>query len=181
MAQKRKKQKKWISWLVLTVLFLVASVVVYFVWDGYFRYKNDEDGKIRTEQIEKVNEGEDGNVQEGIIEIIEKPKVEQYEGDDPNGAEVLSGAVTYARVNGDRLIIRINIDQYLDGGRCDLSVRKDGVVLYSEVANVVGGVSTATCEGFDVPVGSLENGTVSIVVDVQSGDRVGTINGEANL
>ena len=177
MTQKRKKSKKWISWLILLLLLLAASVVAYLVWDSYLRDKPVDDGgqEKQIEKIEKKGTEEDG------VEIVEKQRIEQYDGNDPNGAEMLSGVVTYAGVNGDRLMIRVNIDQYLDGGECELSLKKDGVVVYSEMANVVGNVSTATCEGFDVPVEGFRNGFVDISIGVRSGNKVGTIESGVDL
>ena len=153
--------------------------MVYLVWDSYFKDKDDEASEPESEQVEGLDEGDD--VEEGEVELVEKQKVEQYEGDDPNEAEVLSGVVTYAGVNGSNLMVRVNIDQYLDSGECELSIMRNGAALYSDVASVVGNVSTATCEGFDVPVSELGNGTIDIIINVQSGDKVGTISGEANL
>ena len=178
MAQKRKKQKKWISWVILLFLFLVAGVMVYLVWDSYFKDKDEKIEESETEQVEKLDEDD---VQEEEVEVVEKQKVEQYEGDDPNNAEAISGAMTYVGVSGDKLMIRVNIDQYLNGGNCELSIERNGVVLYSEVASVIGSASTATCEGFDVPISELGNGGVDIVINVQSGNKNGTISGEASL
>ena len=179
MAQKRKKQKKWISWVVLLVLFLVAGAIVYLVWDSYFKDKDDGVDEPKTEQVEKFDKNDD--VKEEEVEVVEKQKIEQYEGNDPNNAETISGVMTYVGVSGDKLMIRVNIDQYLNGGNCELSIERNGVVLYSEVASVMGSASTATCEGFDVPISELGNGDVDIVINVQSGDKNGTISGEASL
>ena len=43
MAQKQKKNKKWLFWAIIVLLFVVAAVVCYFVWDGYFKKKEDND------------------------------------------------------------------------------------------------------------------------------------------
>ena len=179
MAQKRKKTKKWISWAILLVLFVVAGVMVFLVWDSYFREKDDKADEQETEQVEEVEENDE--IEEEKMEVTQKQKVEQYEGDDPNEAEELSGVVTYAGVNGDKLMIRVNIDQYLDSGECKLSLSRNGTIIYNDVASVVGSASTSTCEGFDVPIGGIGSGAVNIVINVQSGGKVGAISGEANI
>ena len=184
MKQKRKRNKKWITWLILLLLAVGASAVCYFVWDAYFRDKTIDVQK--TEEVEsKKNEmkkpDEKDNNNEIVEETKEEKKVEQYDGDDPNGADSLSGVVTYAGVNGNNLIIRVNIDQYLSGGQCNLSIVRDGSTLYSSTASIVNNASTATCEGFDVPVFELGSGEVTVLINLTSGDRNGTIRGGASI
>ena len=185
MTKKRRRNKKWISWLIWLILFVVGAVVCYLVWDSYFREKS-----TNTQNTEEVEESKKENVEmpekkEEEKQIVddkkEEKKVEQYDGEDPNDAEALSGVVTYAGVNGEKLMIRVNIDQYLGGGQCKLELMKDGITVYNNMANIVGGASTATCEGFDVPVSEIGRGALEIVINVSSGDRSGIIRGEMSI
>ena len=181
--QKRKKNKSWITWVIMLLLFVVAGVVCYFVWDAYFKPKDNNDGGDSTGVVEKPVENSD--VEDGVEAaesgVIEKEKVVQYDGDDPNGAEELSGTVTYAGVSGDILVIRVNIDQYLEGGECVLNLVRNGDSVFSGSTRIVGGPSTSTCEGFDIPVSGLGGGEVQIVITMNSGGKSGTIRGEASL
>ncbi len=176
MAQKRKNSKKWIFWVLMLVLFVAAAVVCYLVWNNYFRDKKEDKP---TEEQSLVEEHEEKKAEEKKEETIEKKKVVQYEGEDPNTQEELTGVVTYAGVNGDNLMIRVNIDQYLESGSCELSLMQNGVA-YSDVANIVGSAATATCEGFNVPVSGL-GGDYEIVIKISSGDKTGTINGKVEI
>lgn len=180
MVQKRKKSnKKWIFWVLMVVLFVVAAAVCYLVWNSYFRDK-EEDKPVEEEQslVEEDKKDEDGS--EETVGVVEKKKVVLYEGEDPNEKQELTGVVTHAGVNGDNLMIRVNIDQYLDSGVCELSLVQGGVV-YSDMANIIGSAMTATCEGFNVPVSRLSGGNYGIVIKISSGDKSGTINGEVRI
>ena len=179
MAKKHKKSKKWISWLVMLILFVAAAVVTYLVWDAYFRNKEDDRSEIDNEQTEIVDSqtAEEAEVEE----VTEKPKIVQYDGDDPNSAEELSGAVTYAGVVGDNLMVRVNIDQYLEEGTCELNLLRNGATIYNSAVGIVGNVATATCEGFDVPVVEVGGGEVEIVINLNSGDKNGVIYGETSV
>ena len=182
MAQKRKRKNKWISWLILLVLIIVAGVIVFLVWDNYFNNEKNNRNEQGVEQ--KKDKESDENEKDrgtGSSENIEKEKVQQYDGEDPNKAETLSGAVTYAGVSGDNLMIRVNIDQYLESGECRLTLVRSGATIYNSIANVVGNVSTATCEGFDVPVSKLGGGVVDIIININSGERSGTVHGEVKI
>ena len=179
MAKKHKKRKKWISRLAILILFVVAGAVVYLVWDSYFRDKRvDSDGQD-SGQTEIVDDNKDD---EEDSKPVEKPKTIQYEGKDPNDLAELSGVITYAGVNGDYLVVRVNIDQYLGSGECGLEIVRDGSVLYSDMASVVQNVTTATCEGFDVPVSDLGgSGNIDIVITLNAEGKSGVIRGEASV
>ena len=178
MAQKQKKNKKWLFWVIIMLLFVVAAVVCYFVWDGYFKKKEEVKPVEEQSLVENKKESE----AEKAPEVVEKEKetVVQYEGEDPNEREDLTGVVTYAGVNGNNLIIRVNIDQYLNSGSCELNLVQDSVA-YSDTANIVSSATTATCEGFNVPVSRLSGGEYGIVIKISSGDKSGTINGEVRI
>lgn len=184
MAQKRKRNsnKKWVTWVFLLVILVVAGVIVYLVWDSYFRDKDDED-KNKQQEVEQVEKRDEVEKKEEKSDdgVTGKEKVEQYDGEDPNSAEMLSGVVTYAGVSGGKLMIRVNIDQYLESGRCELTLERGGTVIYSDEANVVGNVSTSTCEGFDVLLDKLGSGVIGIGIKVNSGERSGTIHGEVSV
>lgn len=194
MAQKRKNRRKWVYWLVIVLLLVAAGVIIYLVWNSYFRPKNsdihednvvkvaddkvEKDNKVDKDDAEQNNNGIGGNTDE-VEREKEKEQVAAYEGDNPNYNNQLTGALTYAGVNGGILVIRVNIDQYLDSGTCRLSL--GGGTEYSDVVNVVSSASTSTCEGFDIPVSKLASGTYKITIDLNSGDKKGIIEGEVSV
>lgn len=184
MVQKRKRSKKWIYWVVVLVLMVTAGVVAYLVWDNYFRDNGEGNNEQKTVAVEekkdeeKKEEAVDNNDSE---REAEKEKVTAYEGGNPNKAEGLTGAVTYAGVSpdGKELVIRVNIDQYLGGGSCELNLVQGGVV-YKDMANITSSASTATCEGFNVPAGGL-SGDYEIMIYMSSGEKTGTIKGKVSV
>lgn len=188
MAKRRRRSKKWIWWTLFLILLVIAGVVCYLVWDNYFNdKKGDSDiGFVEVTEPEELNEN---NIEiiENVVDDSEdgerndEKKVAQYEGEDPNKAEGLSGAVTYAGVFSEKLMIRVNIDQYLQSGNCQLILKKDGVDIYGDVANITGSASTATCEGFDVPVSGLSAGNYSIEIILKSDEKSGVIRGEVDI
>ena len=182
MAQKRKKNRSWISWVFIFVLFVAACVVCYLVWDNYFNdKKEDESSEETSEVVEDVKDGKPEITSETVEDEEDDKKVKQYEGEDPNKAEGLSGSVTYAGKIDNRITIRLNIDQYLNEGSCELHLIKNGTEIYSDTANIMGSVSTATCEGFDILATDIESGKYDIVINISSGEKKGTIRGEINI
>ena len=78
-------------------------------------------------------------------------------------------------------MIRVNIDQYVGSGSCELTLVRGGATIYNSIASIIGGASTATCEGFDVPVAGLGGGTVEININLSADGRSGTIRGEVGI
>lgn len=174
---RRRRKKSWISWLIILVLLVVTGVICYLVWENYFKEKEilepEEEARIET----VINNDEEKE----LDEPVKKEEVVQYDGENPNSNSGLTGVVTYAGVSGDNLMIRVNIDQYLNGGECMLLLSIAGNTVYSNVARVIDSAATATCEGFNVPMSLLEAGNYSILIEVSSGNKKGIIKGEVNI
>lgn len=180
MVKKQKTNKKWMYWLLMFVLFVMAAVIVYLVWNAYFKNKDEEQSLAPVPEIVEVEEREEPQKQDDI-ETPMKPEVVQYDGEDPNNSDELSGAITYTGVNDGRLIIRVNIDQYLNSGECKLDVRRGEVLIHEEVVEIVDSASTASCAGFDIPVELVGNGLADVEISLESGDKKGSIKGEIDI
>ena len=182
MSRRRKRSKKWVSRLIILILLVVAGIIVYLVWDGYFNNEK-EDTPTPSQVSTQATEEE----QEVVVEDEEEPaeseekKVKQYEGEDPNKSEELSGVVTYAGVVDGKIMIRANIDQYLEGGTCKLSLSKNGQVAYEETVSITDSASTSTCKGFDITATKLSSGDYNIVIKIESNSKTGTIRGVVSV
>ncbi len=179
---RRKRSKKWISSLIILVLVIAAGVVCYLVWDNYFNDKKEESEKSpETLQEEEKEEEKPVEEKEEERQPVKKEETVQYDGANPNASSSITGAITYATVSGDNLVIRVNIDQYLSGGKCTLGLRQGGGNVYSAEASVIDSASTSTCEGFNVPVNGLLSGEYNIIIYISSGDKTGEISGGVTL
>ena len=178
---RRKRSKKWISWLIILALLIAAGVVCYFVWDNYFNdKKQDNDIKTETsEQIKEEKKSEEATINEGNEE--DGQKVKQYEGENPNKASELSGVITYAGVVDGKVMIRVNIDQYLEEGRCTLNILNGSEVVYENTTNIMGSATTSTCEGFDLSASALSSGAYKVLIKIETNDKNGTIEGSLNI
>ena len=160
---------------------MVALVcgVTFFVWKNYQNEPKDEKDKDKGQELLIQSEQKDD--EEVDDEQYDDGKSKQYEGDNPNDAYELSGVVTYAGTTDDKLIIRANIDQFLSDGMCKLSLLKGDEVVYKESVGIISSASTATCEGFDVLMNKISGDELKIVIEIESGDKTGTIEGEVVL
>lgn len=182
MARRRKRSKKWISTVFILILLVAAGVVIYLVWDNYFNDKKEEPKTDETVVVDDGLKPTESESKPEVQEVEQKEEVVQYDGENPNNGGELTGVVTYAGVSGGKLMIRVNINQYLSGGSCNLRLlSSDGSVAYDDVAGITDSASTSTCEGFDVSTAGLAGGSYEIVIDLISGGKTGTINGEVGL
>ncbi len=179
MAKRRKRSKKWISRLLFLILLVVAVVVCYFVWDGYFRDKKPKEERDENPVVEQTEEKKEETLKE------EEPQanadVVKFDGPDPNDSGVLTGAITHLEVSGDYLVVRVNIDQYLTNGSCEMNIVRGNEVLYTEMVPIFGSASTSTCEGFNVWASSLGSGKTTVIINMKSGEETGVITKEVEL
>ena len=127
----------------------------------------------------KSSETPQSSEQKGKTSDSDNKTPVKYDGEDPNVGETLSGIITTARFSGDKFILRVNINQYLSAGTCNLTL-SDGAHQLSKTANLIPSASTSTCEGFDIPSAELSNFTkpIYITINLNSSDKTGTIEGK---
>ncbi|MDO5480117.1 MAG: hypothetical protein Q4F58_00375 [Candidatus Saccharibacteria bacterium] len=181
---KRKRSFRWVKWILFLILIVAAIVVVVLVKNNYFSDKKQdnpqqsestsktEDQKPEEKPSEDSKEGEDSKPEE---------KAPQYEGDSPNKSENLTGLITYADVINDELTIRVNIDQFLQSGNCNLTMSRNGVTYYSQSVGIQESVTTSTCDGYKIPVSELSKGDFQVEIDLESEGKSGKITGRVRI
>ena len=181
---KTKKIKKskhlFLKLLIIVAMVVVGAVLVIEFVDFDQIFKHSEEAPVEQGQIINPDE-EEKTVSTAPIDDEEgKEEIVQYEGENPNKAENLTGNITYAGVVNKKVMIRVNINQFLNNGTCTL-IMKNGDATYSEKASIIESASTSTCKGFDISTDKLKSGEWSIEITVQSGDRTGSMKGIINL
>lgn len=185
----RQRNNIWLKIAVIVGAILAIVLIIFLVW----RLNNNGnetayyDSKPRDVLVpeRKDDESQSEETSEtGSTE--EKEPIPQYDGGDPNAAPNLTGALTYAKImktpdGGEMLVLRVNIDQFLSDGECNLTIKNGDDSVYSKSASIIDSASTSTCTGFDVPVSELGNGNMEIVIDIISGEKTGVINGEIKI
>ena len=180
MSERRRDKKVWLCLGVVAVL--LAAVIVLLVLNNNGGgadsdvQENENSGVI----AEKTETGVEANAESTDNEKV-KEEVVQYDGEDPNESEDITGVITYAAVSGDNLLVRVNIDQYLNSGSCELIISKSGEEVYTDTAEVVDSAATSTCEGFNVPLSALPKGELAISVRLDADQKQGNITGEVTI
>ena len=179
---RRRKRSRKLLWGLILVILVATGVVAAVIWNNEHQEKEEDEAEMIEEREVVDVEKRDGETEEEYSErLVEEKKVKQYEGEDPNKAAELSGAITYAGVNGGILMIGVNIDQFLSGGNCELNLLRDGNVIYTDSANIIADVSTSSCDGFNVLTGGLGSGATEIIINLSANGKAGMIRGEVNI
>lgn len=181
--KKKTKQQSNTTWIILIcILVPIACAVGFFIAQRYHNasddlpQQNNTSSSSDTDEIVNIS-GENSFEAPEQTEKEDKTPA-KYDGNDANTYENLTGFVTYVGKSGDKLMIRVSIDQYLSSGSCVLELGD-----YTASANISASAATSTCEGFDIPLSALGglSGDVDFVINLASGEKIGTINGSANL
>lgn len=179
---KRKRDFRWIKWLIFLILIIVAVVVVVLVKQNYFDKKPENNNQASSntgKQEDKKEEKNEGEDKENPGE--EQQKAPQYDGESPNKSDNLTGLITYADVMNDKLIIRVNIDQFLSSGNCNLIMSRNGVTYYTKSVAIQESVTTSTCDGYEIPVSELSNGDFTVEIGLESEGKSGKITGRVKI
>ena len=179
---RRKREFRWAKWLVFLVLIIGAIVVVILVKNNFDKKPDNNTpqaanvNKPEKKKEEKTNDS-DGTKEEPKQE----EKTPQYDGESPNKSETLTGMITYANVMDGELVIRTNIDQFLQTGSCNLVISRNGVTYYTSTVGIQESVTTSTCDGYKIPIGELSEGDFSVEIGLESGEKSGKITGRVRI
>lgn len=105
----------------------------------------------------------------------------QYEGDNPNTANELSGNVSYKDISNGTLTIAVMIDQYISEGECTLTLTGNNGDTFTATSSIFADASTASCEPFAVNLANLRDSTYQIKIQINSNGKQGVINDEVKL
>lgn len=184
---RRHRQHNWITILFFIILIAIATIILINVFKP-INFQNQpstqkEESSIKSSNSPDVKSSnpEAESPDEEIKSTTSDGTPLRNEGKDPNSSDILTGAITYTGVSDDKLAIRLNIDQYLTTGTCRLTMTSASGNTYTHEAKIIPSVSSATCDGFDIPTYEIGMEDYSIQVHLESAEKTGTITGEVNL
>lgn len=197
------RSRKIVWTVVIFTALAIAAIVTFFILKNKPSDPNSQNqtqqqtqtttpknqGSVEEEKVDCTKTPEDATCKDqGQTETDKTTYVEentkaqvQNEGSNPNDSATLTGVITRVDAVDGKLTLRVNIDQYLTSGICELTL-KNGANVYTETANITDSASTSTCEGFDIPTGKLATtGAWEISIKISSGEKAGMISGKVNI
>ena len=187
-----KKNKHKLIWIIVIIL-LLASACLVIAWQRKFfpfgetsvqpaNQQNDEQSEAEREAETPLTKNPSQNSNEESGRETEKDLPTQYEGDNPNSSNSLTGAITYKSTSNEQLVLRTVINQSLSSGTCNLKLThvESGRVI-TEQANITPNPSSSTCEGFDIPLSGLASGAWQIEIQISSNEKTGVLTDSIEL
>lgn len=187
--RKQRKNKAPIFIIFFFILAIIATIIVLKIFKVIDQKgkpsSNSESTEIvhqKTDQPSTNNENQPIHTEDGTKEDAEAgrtPKTpEQYEGQDVNQLDKLTGTITYSEKSGDKYRIRVNINQFLKlPGTCKLIVTSASTVVYTQTVSIISNPSSGSCEGFDIPLANLPSGNLNFKIEVNANQKTGLIEG----
>ena len=166
------------------MVLIIGAIVVIILVKNNFDKNNTGDNQQNTDverQGEKKAEDDTGDNSGGDEASKQEEKAPQYDGDSPNKSETLTGMITYANVVDGELVMRINIDQLLQSGNCNLTMSRNGITYYTQSVAIQESVTTSTCDGYKIPVSELPKGNLSVEIMLDSDGKTGKITGKVSI
>ncbi len=157
--------------LCLVVIIIIAVAVVLVV-----KAVSGEDALVDepTEETESAlvydEEGEDDN----DLPPEDQKIIVQYEGENPNELDHLTGLVTYTEVKDGTLAAMVSIDQYLAGGTCTANLKSNGQIVASAEQAIEADASTSHCGPITINLAGVSGGKYQLEVIFSSGGKTGT-------
>lgn len=187
-AIKRRRNFRPLIFAGLIIVAIIVAVVVFInLTKKSDTAKNSETGiETETKKAEESAKTEEKTAENSAEtkkdEELDGKTPSQGEGEDANSLGELTGAVNYAAVEGEELVIRVTIDQYLASGVCSLHLESpltgDTYDVASEIAPAA---ATSSCAGFNVPLSSLMTGEYNITVELSAGGKTGRVAGKVEI
>lgn len=187
--RKQRRNKAPIFIIFFFILAIIATIIVLKIFKIIDQKgkpsSNSESAEIvhqKTDQPSTNNENQSIHTEDGTREDAEAgrtPKTpEQYEGQDVNQLNKLTGTITYSEKSGDKYRIRVNINQFLKlPGTCKLTITSASTVVYTQTVSIISNPSSGSCEGFDIPLSGIPSGDLNIKIEVNANQKTGLIEG----
>ena len=165
----RSNNSKNIVIIVLVLLIIAVCSVTYFVF-------------IRNKNIPNENQSESSQLDnENGNEKNETPIQNESTNNPTAGTdETIDGYFTHKSISNDTLVLRVLIGELLSGGSCSLKII-NGERAVTRQAPTINSATTASCEGFDIPVSELSSGLWTIQIEITANNRLGTITDEIRI
>lgn len=177
-------RQPWVMALFIIILIVIVAMVVVFCFKPQSNSSDPQtptaSDQTTTTEESKGNSGGDSTT---AIPAPEPEKTTQYEGEDPNTLESLTGSIMRKGIDEGNLVIVAMIDQYLNApGNCVLVLSGESTGTRIETSTVAtADVSTSICGEFIIDAAKLPSDLYKIEIQISGDNKTGVIRDEVRL
>ena len=190
-AKNKKQSKNHHAFLFIILALIVCAVVIVALFLlkplGGNKSANSDQGTNNTSSStdqktdQKPDSSEPKKEEEKPASNEPAPEAEknnpQYEGNNPNSSDSLTGIINYIGIADGTLSVRVSVEQAVSGA-CVFTITTPTGKTINGSGELTLGPTSAFCS-FSTP--ATESGRWQVSVTATSSDKHGTITGEANL
>ena len=177
--KENKKRNKII--IVVAAAVILGLILVFVIIQIVQANQKSNVDTVKTDNTTTTTSQQTGsNTQNTTNETTDPKEVKQYEGEDPNTKNELTGSITSAFLANGKFSLRVNIDQYISSGTCTLTMTK-GSQTYATTAPLIPNASSSTCQGFDAAESEVGSGTWHVKINLEGNNKTGIIESEVHL
>ncbi len=171
--------------IMLVTIIAVAVLVVFAVWAIS---SSQTDDSVDSNPIDSSEDAfrEDEITTPGYEEatdIGDEKNIPQYEAENPNTLENLTGSVVYTDTDAQTgtITTMVSIDQYLyNGGTCELKVKSSDSVLATVSSPIIADVTTSHCGPITATLSQLA-GTYELEITLSADNKTGLVTTNINI
>ncbi len=168
-------------WIVAAIIIIGAVFAIIFLNNAASKPGSEQEKAKTTSSSQDDKPQAESEQTIDSNELEPEPKTIQYEGENPNKLDELTGTVTGTYVDNGVLTIMTTVDQYLNGS-CTLSMVGDNTGdTYSTTSNLLADVSVSYCEPFNIPLSALTNDHYQIEITLSGNGKTGKIKDGVDL
>lgn len=184
---KKRNIAKTILIVILVILLLAGTGVASFFITKAISDARENQGTSQTDSSSTDSSKQDSSTSGGSTSDESKSEdtedattdqtPAQYDGDNPNKAESLSGLITYAGVSEGSFLVNVSIDQYVSGN-CDIILENAAGQTNTYSTVITAGPTSGFCS-YEGPIPAA--GAWKITVKINGNGKTGTVTGEVNI
>lgn len=168
--------------IAIVLIAILVVVVVKAISPSQTDNSADSSSTDSTESVFKESEVDTPGYEEAT-EIGDEKKIPQYEAENPNTLENLTGSVVYtdADAQSGTITTMVSIDQYLyNGGTCELKVKSGDDVLATASSPIIADVTTSHCGPITATIPQL-SGAYELEITLSADNKTGLVTTNINF
>ena len=184
----RHSARTTVIWFLFILVIALTALVIYLFLHQNIEKQSKQDTNNPSQQVQSTSAStsENQSSKNETKEDLEAGKThqtpKQYEETDNKPTADLTGFITYSGKNDNNLTIRVTINQLLkEVGTCTLSLTSASGQRINRTANTIDNPSSATCQGFDIPLSEIQAGEYQINIEIKTSHQSGNIKGSITI
>ena len=174
----RKRDKKWLIIIILIAVLIVGIVSTIIILNAT-KPKSTENSDSNTSSTPVASENTSSDVSAPVTTNEGDNKTPaQYEGENPNNYDILTGIITYTGITNDKLVISAALDQFVTGD-CKFEIYNQDQLIFTGHNKIMAGPSSSFCNySADIPAQGKYN---LKVIPTSDNNKTGVITGEVEI